>query len=712
MLPVGVVFAPSPVREPEAPSHRNASPHIARADAPNSRIGCSTRSCLIASVSPPTRCLVVALHGQGQARPAFACPPLRSAMLTSGFRQIDCSASEAGPRPKTAAGEISPAHASSASTPRASPLPMGNAQASSTSEAAPGHGRSLRSASTTTAHPERPSGAEQKDPTASLPVAHPNSSSRNSAGLTRRGKAQKMKKAETLPHTPSDSESPAESPSSTSSAIEGSSSRPKRANSGVKRKRLIEDDNFDEPCVKRDSMSTPQAHRLGKLKTAANAMAQAMPSELFCNWSGSRNSFEVGDHVMARYSDGQWFAAIVEEQLLEHGEVKFFIKWDDGDHRSRVKKAKEMMLLEEFARKAGRAIKRQKSAGAEEKERGGKGKAEPTMQEQEQEKSASNAKYNWEVAGEGAYQRRDWGLKMVDAVGRNKPPFSRTMLYYGTPPFPLPADVQLHATCRGSAGSSGAGAMWVVKRWPDKVSSGRKKIDKQVHERIQQNPHPHIVRILDVSPSEGLLMEYFDEGDLLKHMTTARRKFLPVFCIVRYLVQIIQALHHLHDLDIVHCDVSPANVFLRRDRDKEESLQREAAEKRLRVKDNVMDAPPAVVFSCALGDFGHSYIDGQHEESRSSVAGQGLGALFVAPEVKEGGHSTKESDIWSAGKILEELLKLSESNANKDGHQPKSVLRKLRGISLEMCSDEASRRPTARTMQKRIIRVAQDLKCL
>lgn len=709
MLRVGVVFAPSPVREPEAPTARNASPHSARADAPNSRIGCSTRSCLAAPDSPPKRYLVVALRGQGQARLEFACPPLRSAMLTSGFRQIDCTASEAGPRPKTAAGEISPAHASSASTPRASPLPMGNAQASSTSEAAPGHGRSLRSARTTTAHPERPSGADQKAPTASLPVGQPNGLSCNSARRTRRGNAQKMKKAETPPHTPSDSESPS---STTSSVIEGSSSRPKRANSGVKRKRLIEDDNFDEPCVKRDLMSKLKAHTLDKLKTAANAMAQAMPSQLFLDWSGSRNSFEVGDHVMARYSDGQWFAAIVEEQLQQHGEVKFYIKWDDGDHRSRVKKAKEMMLLDEFARKAGRAIKRQKSAGAEEKERGGKGKAEPTMQEQEQEKSASNAKYNWEVAGEGAYQRRDWGLKMVDAVGRNKPPFSRTMLYYGTPPFPLPADVQLHATCRGSAGSSGAGAMWVVKRWPDKVSSGRKKIDKQVHERIQQNPHPHVVRILDVSPSEGLLMEYFDEGDLLKHMTTARRKFLPVFCIVRYLVQIIQALHHLHELDIVHCDVSPANVFLRRDRDKEESLQREAAGKRHRVKDDVKDAPPDVVFSCALGDFGHSYIDGQHEESRSSVAGQGLGALFVAPEVKEGGHSTKESDIWSAGKILEELLKLSESNANKDGLQPKSVLRKLRGISLEMCSDEASRRPTARTMQKRIILVAQDLKCL
>lgn len=38
-----------------------------------------------------------------------------------------------------------------------------------------------------------------------------------------------------------------------------------------------------------------------------------------------------------------------------------------------------------------------------------------------------------------------------------------------------------------------------------------------------------------------------------------------------------------------------------------------------------------VCYSCALGDFGHSYILSQHEESRSSVAHQGAG--FVAPGI-------------------------------------------------------------------------------
>ena len=38
-----------------------------------------------------------------------------------------------------------------------------------------------------------------------------------------------------------------------------------------------------------------------------------------------------------------------------------------------------------------------------------------------------------------------------------------------------------------------------------------------------------------------------------------------------------------------------------------------------------------VCYTCALGDFGHSYILSQHEESRSGVAHQG--AEFVAPGI-------------------------------------------------------------------------------
>jgi hypothetical protein len=58
------------------------------------------------------------------------------------------------------------------------------------------------------------------------------------------------------------------------------------------------------------------------------------------------------------------------------------------------------------------------------------------------------------------------------AVGRNRPPFSRTNLYYGTLPFALPPEM-----ARGGAGDKGgAQGCWVVKQWLHKASAGRKNI--------------------------------------------------------------------------------------------------------------------------------------------------------------------------------------------------------------------------------------------
>jgi hypothetical protein len=54
-------------------------------------------------------------------------------------------------------------------------------------------------------------------------------------------------------------------------------------------------------------------------------------------------------------------------------------------------------------------------------------------------------------------------------------------------------------------------------------------------------------------------------------------------------------------------------------------------EEQLRVEeiDSSAQTAQTVCYTCALGDFGHSYILSQHEESRSGVAHQGAG--FVAP---------------------------------------------------------------------------------
>lgn len=213
-------------------------------------------------------------------------------------------------------------------------------------------------------------------------------------------------------------------------------------------------------------------------------------------------------------------------------------------------------------------------------------------------------------------------------------------------------------------------------------------------------------------------MELFEDGDLHKFMATARRKYLPAKDIVRYILQLLRALDHLHELDIVHCDVSPANIFLRRDRDKEDALRLEAAAAWQAAAGNGGKGGAegggqlGQCYTCALGDFGHSYIVNQHEQSRSSVAQLGLGVLFVAPEVKEGGGSTKESDVYSAGKILDELLNIAAAFRSEVKSETKSMVRKLRGLALDMCLKQTSTRPSARAACKRLESLALPLNCI
>jgi serine/threonine protein kinase len=128
----------------------------------------------------------------------------------------------------------------------------------------------------------------------------------------------------------------------------------------------------------------------------------------------------------------------------------------------------------------------------------------------------------------------------------------------------------------------------------------------QVHELIRSNPCPSLVEILDVSSSDGVLMEYCNEGDLQALLAKSRRRYMPLREVTSHFLEIMKGLAHLHKLKIVHADVSPQNIFLRQTANG--SMQ------------------------CVLGDFGHSYVLEMHAESRSSVADHcGQGAEFVAP---------------------------------------------------------------------------------
>src|SRR5438093_8171688 len=81
---------------------------------------------------------------------------------------------------------------------------------------------------------------------------------------------------------------------------------------------------------------------------------------------------------------------------------------------------------------------------------------------------------------------------------------------------------------------------------------------------ISSLSHPHICTLFDVGEDDGrhfIVMEYL-EGETLDDRLT--RGALPAPEVVRFAVQIADALAHAHRAHIVHRDLKPSNVMLTR----------------------------------------------------------------------------------------------------------------------------------------------------
>src|SRR5262249_47976378 len=122
----------------------------------------------------------------------------------------------------------------------------------------------------------------------------------------------------------------------------------------------------------------------------------------------------------------------------------------------------------------------------------------------------------------------------------------------------------------------GAGGMGVVYRARD-TRLGRTVAVKLVGDRFASEPtarerlmreartasslnHPHICTIHEVGESDGqvyVVMEYV-QGQLL----SAAREARPPATVVRYGIQIADALAHAHEHGIVHRDLKASNVII------------------------------------------------------------------------------------------------------------------------------------------------------
>ena len=142
---------------------------------------------------------------------------------------------------------------------------------------------------------------------------------------------------------------------------------------------------------------------------------------------------------------------------------------------------------------------------------------------------------------------------------------------------------------------------------------------------VAQLSHPHIVGVIDAGEDEGrpyIVFEYV-EGETLKERIR-RQGRLPIPEAVAYAIEIARALGAAHARHIVHRDVKPQNVLI----DEEGSAK--------------------------VTDFG---IARTLDEEGLTADGRVLGTTdYVSPEQALGQPVTGQSDLYSLGVVLYEML--------------------------------------------------------
>src|SRR5438309_2595230 len=142
---------------------------------------------------------------------------------------------------------------------------------------------------------------------------------------------------------------------------------------------------------------------------------------------------------------------------------------------------------------------------------------------------------------------------------------------------------------------------------------------------VAQLSHPHIVGVIDYGEDDGrpYIVFEFVEGETLKGRIR-RMGRLPITEAIAYAIEIARALGAAHLRHIVHRDVKPQNVLIDREG------------------------------SAKVTDFG---IARTLEEDGLTVDGRVLGTTdYVSPEQALGQDVTGQSDLYSLGVVLYEML--------------------------------------------------------
>jgi serine/threonine protein kinase len=193
-----------------------------------------------------------------------------------------------------------------------------------------------------------------------------------------------------------------------------------------------------------------------------------------------------------------------------------------------------------------------------------------------------------------------------------------------------------------------AGQHFAVKRLlPDLARDpGYVRLFEQEAEVTRRLRHPNIVEVIETGFAGGtpyIVMDYVDGKNLRQVLAqcAARAILLPVDFAVYVAHVVSEALAHAHEgrdgegrpLGIVHCDVSPSNVFVSR------------------------------LGEIKLGDFGVALTPGAKGVPASGTFGK---IHYLAPEQIRGEPPTARSDIFALGAVFIELLTNASAFPGRD----------------------------------------------
>ena len=139
--------------------------------------------------------------------------------------------------------------------------------------------------------------------------------------------------------------------------------------------------------------------------------------------------------------------------------------------------------------------------------------------------------------------------------------------------------------------------------------------------------HPNVINIFDAGVDEDncyIVMEYIEGGNTLKQYCSSDN-LLPLTTVVEMIFKCAKALDYAHRQGVVHRDIKPSNILVTPDQD---------------VK---------------IGDFSIAHIH-KADATTTQMSGMMGSPRYMSPEQLREEHVTNQTDIYSLGIVMYELL--------------------------------------------------------